>query len=93
MTDKRKYRNDHFYGTVTVGERGQIVIPADARRDLEIETGEKLIVLGMPNKNHLMICKLDSIREFLEMMTDQLRRAEEAIGAETDNSQSGSNEP
>jgi len=35
-----------FYGAVTVSERGQIVIPADARRDFNIEVGEKLIVLG-----------------------------------------------
>jgi AbrB family looped-hinge helix DNA binding protein len=33
-----------FYGTVTVSERGQIVIPADARRDFGIEVGDKLLV-------------------------------------------------
>ncbi len=35
-----------FYGAVTVSERGQIVIPAEARRDFHIETGDKLLVLG-----------------------------------------------
>lgn len=35
-----------FYGAVTVSERGQIVIPAEARRDLGIEIGDKLLVLG-----------------------------------------------
>jgi len=35
-----------FYGAVTVSERGQIVIPADARRDFNIEVGDKLLVLG-----------------------------------------------
>jgi AbrB family looped-hinge helix DNA binding protein len=35
-----------FYGAITVSERGQIVIPADARRDFNIEVGDKLIVLG-----------------------------------------------
>ncbi len=35
-----------FYGAITVSERGQIVIPADARRDFEIEVGDKLLVLG-----------------------------------------------
>ncbi len=35
-----------FYGTVTVSERGQIVIPAKARRDFDIEVGDKLLVLG-----------------------------------------------
>ncbi|TET51171.1 MAG: AbrB family transcriptional regulator [Anaerolineales bacterium] len=35
-----------FYGAVTVSERGQIVIPAQARRDFGIEVGDKLLVLG-----------------------------------------------
>lgn len=35
-----------FYGAVTVSERGQIVIPADARKDFGIKTGDKLLVLG-----------------------------------------------
>ena len=35
-----------FYGAITVSERGQIVIPADARRDFDIQVGDKLLVLG-----------------------------------------------
>lgn len=34
-----------FYGSTTVGEKGQIVLPTDLRRDLKIDTGEKLAVL------------------------------------------------
>ncbi len=35
-----------FYGSITVSDRGQIVIPAKARRDFNIETGDKLLVFG-----------------------------------------------
>ena len=35
-----------FYGAITVSERGQIVIPAGARRDFNIEVGDKLLVFG-----------------------------------------------
>jgi len=35
-----------FYGSVTVSERGQIVIPVDARRDFGIRTGDKLLIFG-----------------------------------------------
>lgn len=35
-----------FYGAITVSDRGQIVIPADARRDFNIQVGDKLLVLG-----------------------------------------------
>lgn len=37
-----------LYGTVTVGERGQIVIPANARRDLNIGPGDKLMIIKRP---------------------------------------------
>jgi len=67
---------DCFYGTVTVGERGQIVIPAEARRDFNIETGEKLLVIGGHDKGHLVICKADSMMEFLESMLEGIRIAQ-----------------
>lgn len=35
-----------FYGAITVSDRGQIVIPAQARRDFGIEVGDKLLVFG-----------------------------------------------
>lgn len=42
-----KPNNDRrFYGTITVSERGQIVIPAEARRDFKIAVGDKLLVFG-----------------------------------------------
>ncbi len=35
---------EEFYGAVTMGERGQVVIPAQARKKLGIEPGDKLLV-------------------------------------------------
>ncbi len=34
------------YGSATVGERGQIVLPAAARKRFNINPGERLLVLG-----------------------------------------------
>jgi AbrB family looped-hinge helix DNA binding protein len=42
----KKHDRKRFYGAITVSERGQIVIPAEARRDFNIEVGDKLLVLG-----------------------------------------------
>lgn len=39
-------KGKHFFGTVTVGKRGQIVIPHDARKLFKISTGDKLLILG-----------------------------------------------
>jgi len=54
-----------FYGAVTVGERGQIVIPAQARRDLGIEAGDKLLVLGDPEQG-LALAKLEMLMRNLQ---------------------------
>ena len=35
-----------FFGSTTVGERGQIVLPVDLRKRLAINAGDKLLVLG-----------------------------------------------
>jgi AbrB family looped-hinge helix DNA binding protein len=34
------------YGAVTVGERGQVVIPAELRKSFKVKPGDKLIVLA-----------------------------------------------
>lgn len=39
-------KGKHLFGTVKVGEKGQIVIPKDAREIFNIKPGDSLIVLG-----------------------------------------------
>ncbi len=35
-----------FYGSTTVGERGQLVLPADVRKEFNIKPGDKMVVFG-----------------------------------------------
>ncbi len=39
-------KGKHIFGIVKVGDKGQIVIPAKARKIFDIKTGDNLIVLG-----------------------------------------------
>ena len=39
-------KGKHLFGLVTVGEKGQIVIPAKARKLFNINPGDSLVVLG-----------------------------------------------
>lgn len=39
-------RGKHLFGIVTVGDKGQIVIPAKARKIFDISPGDSLVVLG-----------------------------------------------
>ena len=42
-------RGKHMFGVVTVGDKGQIVIPVRARRVFNIHPGDQLMVLGDEN--------------------------------------------
>lgn len=68
---------DATYGMVTVGERGQIVIPAEARRELGIEPGDKLIIMRHPMYAGFLVFKMQAVREFLEMFQREVERLEE----------------
>lgn len=39
-------KGKHLFGVVTVGDKGQIVIPAKARKLFEISLGDQMVVLG-----------------------------------------------
>ena len=39
-------KGKYFFGSVLVGERGQIVIPKEARDKFNINSGDKLLLLG-----------------------------------------------
>jgi AbrB family looped-hinge helix DNA binding protein len=57
-----------LYGTATVGTKGQIVIPADAREEMGINTGDRLYVIGSPKKGMAMLLKEDELDKFIEQM-------------------------
>ena len=50
-------------GTVKVGERGQIVIPREARDKFDIKAGDTLIVLG-DEKWGIAVTKSDVLQKF-----------------------------
>jgi AbrB family looped-hinge helix DNA binding protein len=54
-----------FYGSVTVTERGQISLPAEARKDFDIKTGDKLLVLGDLEKG-IALAKSNFVLQMME---------------------------
>jgi len=79
MKDKLEERMPKFYGAVVVGERGQIVIPAEARRDMQITPGERLIILGSPQENMLMITKVGPILQLMSRVRERMSQLESVI--------------
>jgi AbrB family looped-hinge helix DNA binding protein len=50
-----------IYGTLTLNEKGQVVIPVEARNALEIGPGSRLMIMGAPQGHGLMLVRLEDI--------------------------------
>ncbi|HSI73873.1 MAG TPA: AbrB/MazE/SpoVT family DNA-binding domain-containing protein [Fimbriimonas sp.] len=68
--------SEAFYGSATVGERGQIVIPADARAEIGFEPGDKVLIMRHPIHKGVMLFKMEAVREFLDEFAEHVRRLE-----------------
>jgi AbrB family looped-hinge helix DNA binding protein len=53
-----------IYGTVKVGDRGQVVIPVKARKDFNIKPGDLLLVVAGRKRRGITMVKADAMREF-----------------------------
>ena len=60
-------KGKYFFGAVSVGERGQIVIPKEAREVFNINSGDKLLVLGDEERGIAIIHQRDLIN-FIDMI-------------------------
>ncbi len=58
-----------FLGSATVGTKGQIVIPADARAEMQIGEGDKVVVLRGPRVGSILVFRVDSFDKLLAKAT------------------------
>jgi AbrB family looped-hinge helix DNA binding protein len=66
-------------GVATVGERGQIVIPADVRKALKVEPGDKLIVLFNPDRKIVGLSPEDDFSRFLKQASKFVSQLEKKV--------------
>ena len=67
-----------FLGITTVGEKGQIVIPAEARAAMKLAKGEKLIVMGA-HENALVLMKATHFETMAAHFTKRLASVRKLI--------------
>ncbi|MDO4271121.1 MAG: AbrB family transcriptional regulator [Eubacteriales bacterium] len=65
----------HIFGTVKVGEKGQIVIPKKARDIFNINAGDMMLVLGDETQGGLAVMKSDTIVDFARAIVDAAQNA------------------
>lgn len=66
--DQLAPKGKQFFGVVKVGERGQIVIPKQAREMYQVHSGDKLVVLGDDTTKGIAILKSEGFLEFAEII-------------------------
>ncbi|MFO0704985.1 MAG: AbrB/MazE/SpoVT family DNA-binding domain-containing protein [Candidatus Andersenbacteria bacterium] len=68
MHGRFSHHNKKFYGTTTIGEKGQLVIPQEAREALKVQKGEKLLVFGI-GEEMVVLSKLSHMEKFVAHLT------------------------
>ena len=58
-------KGKHLFGTVTVGARGQIVLPKKAREVFQIKAGDTIMVLGDEARG-IALVKADDMIDFVQ---------------------------
>ncbi len=64
-----KGNSRRVFGTAKVGDRGQIVIPKEARELFNIKPGDTLLILGEENKG-LIVSRPELLRDLADEIFD-----------------------
>ncbi len=63
-------KGKHIFGMVKVGEKGQIVIPAKARKIFHIKQGDNLVILG-DEAQGIALLKEENLLQLLHLAEDE----------------------
>ena len=79
MSAKDDFGRPKVFGSAVVSPRGQIVIPASARKELSIDSGDTLLVCGPPHGQGLLLLKVDAVEQMLGILGEQLTNFEKMV--------------
>jgi len=70
-----------FYGKVPVGTKGQIVIPAEARKVIGIKPGDNVIIISGPLDHNKMISIFpeNEFTKFLKFFESHVAKLKKAV--------------
>ena len=68
-----KGNSKRVFGTAKVGDRGQIVIPKEARELFNIQPGDTLLIIGEENKG-LIVSRPELLRDLADEIFESDRK-------------------
>ena len=75
-------KHKHLFGVVTIGERGQIVLPKKARDIFRLQAGDSMVVLGdtSPDRSGLALIKSETFLQMTGFAVEKIFDGKESIG-------------
>jgi AbrB family looped-hinge helix DNA binding protein len=77
--NKNPNQESSIAGIVTVNDKGQIVIPAHVRSDIDLQIGDKLLVMVHPSKDGVTLIKPDSLEATVQKMLVKMSDAKQLL--------------
>lgn len=68
------------FGAATVGEKGQVVVPAEARRAFGIEKGDKLLFFGGPEHGVMVLIAAERVSDMVSRTLEELTELSSSLG-------------
>ena len=62
-----------FWGSATVGTKGQIVIPSEARQALGMKEGDKLLIVSSAHSETLVVVKPDVLEQHMQRVQTNIK--------------------
>jgi AbrB family looped-hinge helix DNA binding protein len=63
-------------GTATLNEKGQLVIPREARNALDLSAGSKLVIMHSEQKPVLVLIKAEEVESMIKDLSNALDNTE-----------------
>ena len=70
MLYMKEFHHPKIYGVGKIGPKGQVVIPVEARKELSLDPGERVVVMNIPRKQGLLVVNEELFNEHLEHLRD-----------------------
>jgi AbrB family looped-hinge helix DNA binding protein len=61
-------------GTATLNDKGQLVVPVEARNSLELNPGDKVVIMSSPHRPALVLIKAEEVEAMVKDLANALKK-------------------
>lgn len=73
-SEKTSTPSEDFMTTVSLGERGQVVIPKEIRDEMGLEPGSRLVIMHHHAEGPIVMFPIENLRNVMKKMTSKFAK-------------------